>query len=107
MLEAKLGRPDAPFRFPPGRASGVTAMKLNLDPPASNTLPRPLFYYAVTDLLVCGVITPLLMRAQGFRHHRMRGVSYWFHPGETSPSSAASSSTSSKPAAAAASTLAA
>ena len=38
----------------------------------------------------------------------MRGVSYWFHPGEASPSSSASSSSSSNPtAAAAASTLAA
>ncbi len=49
-------------------------MKLNLDPPASNTLQRPLFYYAVTDLLVCGVITPLLMRAQASSLPRSRAT---------------------------------
>ena len=87
----QAGQAGLPFRFPPGRTAHVTSMKLNLDPPAPNTRTRPLFYYFITDVLVCGLLTPLLMRRRGFRHHRIRGMRYWFRPGDpaTSPPQAA------------------
>ena len=73
------------FRFPPGRNPSIKSMLLNIDPPARNIRPRPLFYYLISDVLVCGVITPLLLRAQGFRHFRQGSIRYWFHPGELPP----------------------
>jgi len=73
------------FRFPPGRNGAVKSMLLNIDPPARNIRPRPLFYYLISDVLVCGVITPLLLRAQGFRRFRQGTLAYWYHPGELPP----------------------
>lgn len=62
-------------------------MRINVDAPACNTLQRPLFYYALTDGLVGGLVTPAVMRARGFTLHRCRAsrnrnsLEYWYHPG--------------------------
>eukprot|EP00966_Prymnesium_polylepis_P259692 5998184-Prymnesium_polylepis.1 len=48
---------------PPRRAvQTILCMRLNLDPPAAHHRPRPLFYYAISDGILCGLLTPMLMR---------------------------------------------
>ena len=95
-LDAAALRADAPreafrFRFPAGHNKALRSMRLNLDPPAHNMQLRPLFYYALTDGLLCGVVSPMLMKNKGFSFHRTgrrqdspdghEGPTYWYHPG--------------------------
>jgi pimeloyl-ACP methyl ester carboxylesterase len=88
MLEARLSTEVAergaerPFRFPPGFNKELRSYRLNIDPPAMNMKTRPLLYYALTDGLLCGLITPALMRQRGFTLHKEGGLTYWHHPGE-------------------------
>ena len=49
------GAPDA-FAFPAGYNKEVRSFTLNLDPPSCNIKTRPLFYYALTDGLLCGLV---------------------------------------------------
>lgn len=101
MLEARLsahlhkgqlaaglrgGRPS--FRFPEGRMPGIRAMRINLDSPARHFRSRPLFYYLLTDVLACGLVTPLLMRSKGFRRYKQGPLSYWYHAGLPRPGDA-------------------
>lgn len=100
MLEKRLTDERAPtrhndfrFTFPAGHNSEVVAMRLNVDTPQTNMMQRPLFYYAISDALLGGLVTPHFMRARGFKQHRAQaqgheykrgqgGLSYWFHPGD-------------------------
>ena len=75
------GAPDA-FAFPAGYNKEVRSFTLNLDPPSCNIKTRPLFYYALTDGLLCGLVTPVLMRKRGFTLYREGGLPYWYHPGD-------------------------
>lgn len=81
------GAPAGEFRFQAGFNKAIRSMRLNLDPPSCNTQQRPLFYYALTDGLIGGLVTPAVMRARGFTLHRLStspssaGLSYWYHPG--------------------------
>ena len=113
-LRADAAREAFRFRFPAGHNKALRSMRLNLDPPAHNMQLRPLFYYALTDGLLCGVVSPMLMKNKGFSFHRTgrrqdspyghEGPTYWYHPGSSASSSPSSSpsSTASTPAAAAA-----
>ena len=84
------------FRFPPGHNDQLVGMRLNVDAPNTNMLQRPLLYYALTDGVLGGLVTPHLMRQRGFTRHHAKapcfrytrqpggsgGLSYWYHPGE-------------------------
>ena len=48
--------PPARFAFPPGFNKDVRSFRINVDPPSHNIKQRPLFYYALTDGLLCGVV---------------------------------------------------
>ena len=81
MLEAALSTRRQPFTFPTGFHPRVVSMRLNADPPSTHIKPRPLFYYAVTDGLLGGLVTPHKMRSRGFKYHVAEGLTYWYHPG--------------------------
>lgn len=83
-----------PFHFPDGHVATIASMRLNRDPPSCNVRPRPLFYYAITDLAINGLYTPHKMKAAGFKYYVAEGLSYWYHPGRPSGSGATSSSSS-------------
>lgn len=95
MLEEALSRQQRrPFHFPDGHVATIASMRLNRDPPSCNVRPRPLFYYAITDLAINGLYTPHKMKAAGFKYYVAEGLSYWYHPGRPSGSGATSSSSS-------------
>jgi len=81
MLEAALSTRRQPFTFRPGFSPRVVSMRLNADLPSTHIKPRPLFYYAVTDGLLGGLVTPHKMRSRGFTYHVADGLTYWYHPG--------------------------
>jgi len=85
MLAAGVRGERPSFRFPAGRTRGIRAMRVNLDSPARHFRSRPLLYYLLTDVLACGVITPMLMRSKGFRLKRTGPLSYWVHEGLSKP----------------------
>ena len=81
MLEAALSNHlGRPFGFRRGYDERIASMRLNSDPPARNIRPRPLLYYAVTDGIIGGLVTPHKMRALGYSYHVADGLSYWYHP---------------------------
>jgi len=77
ITEPSAGR----FRFPEGWADEVRSMRINLDAPGDRIWARPLFYYAITDGVIGGLVTPSLMRARGFTRHRQGSLTYWFREG--------------------------
>ena len=83
MLERSMSTMRQRFSFPRGYDETILCMRLNLDPPAAHHRPRPLFYYGVTDGLLCGLVTPALMRQRGFTLHKKADLTYWHRPAPT------------------------
>jgi len=77
---------QTPFTFARGLSTRLRSKRLNLEAPATNIRPRPLFYYAITDVIIGGLVTPCVMTMQGFSKHHIDGLTYWYRP--PSPGSA-------------------